>query len=179
MKRIAAIFLVLVLAFALFACGAEDADDNGGNGGNGEAKVEEVKGASQSWGKISVFVPEGCKLNPGSITGVDDTDENQCYIQKDVEIPSMYDYVWIVVSEDEAAVAANVETTKTMNAATDATVGEWKGCTYEYTLFDGSKTTCGMLYRTVDGVTYQLSFAGYPVDSPVFVKILDSIKAAQ
>lgn len=168
MKKLLALLLAVIMIFSFAACGE----------GEGDNQQPEVKGEQQSWGQISVFVPEGYVLNGGSITGVDDDDPTQCAIQP--ETTSMYDYFWII-AKDEATVLTDIETTKSMNDAKDITVdaggNTWTGCHYVYEAYSGN-IDCGAVYCTVDGVTYLVNFCGHAPDSPELITVLSSIKAA-
>ncbi|MCQ2456576.1 MAG: hypothetical protein MJ096_04385 [Clostridia bacterium] len=180
MKKILAIVLMLVLVLSLAACGkGEDAGtDNGGK--ETEEVKEEMKGEVNTWGKISVFVPEGFTFGQGSITGVDDTDETQCYL-KGGDQYDMYHYFWIVVTEEESA-KSNVDMTKSVNEAEDITIkadNEWTGCHYVYSTAFNGDLDCGMVYRVIDGAAYQVSFCGYATDSAEMTAVLNSIAAAK
>ena len=168
MKKLFALVLSVILVVALVGCGGSSAKTKG------EAKM---KGTTETWGEISVFVPDGFEFHGGNITGVDDTDEKQCYMKKDPQ--SMYDYIWIVVKDDEASAKSNVETTKDVNKAEDVTVkadnGEWTGCHYVYESYKGS-VDCGAIYATVDGKTIQVNFAGYAPESKEMKAVLSSLK---
>ncbi|MCQ2419191.1 MAG: hypothetical protein MJ085_05325 [Clostridia bacterium] len=172
MKKLIAILLVLVLAFGVFACSAE-------SGGHKHKKEDEITwGSMQTWGRISVFVPDGYVLQGGNITGIDDTDETQCSIQP--ETPSFYDYYWIVITDAETA-ESNIEATKAINSGKNATVTagdhEWKGVTYSMTGLNGS-IDAGVVYSEIDGVVYQVTFVGHEPDSNEVSSVLKSIKAA-
>lgn len=171
MKKTIAILLALVLMVSLVACGGKDSDKGG--------KKEEVKGSQQSWGMISVFVPEGYVLNGGSITGIDDTDETQCSIQP--EQATMYDYFWIAVKDADFA-ASSIETTKDVNSAEDITITagdkDWTGCHYVYDSYSGS-VDCGAVSCEIDGATYLVTFCGHAPDSAEMTAVLSSISAAK
>lgn len=175
MKKIFAALLTAALVMGLTACGGSGSDSK-------ETKSEAataVEGEQGTAGKISVFVPKGYVLNQGSITGVDDEDDTQCYMQG--ETPSMYDYYWIMIQSSEDSAKANAEMTKSSNNAEDASVAAgdttWTGCTYVYS---GSTADydCGCVYATVDGVVYQVNFCGHALDSAEMQAVLASIKAA-
>lgn len=170
MKKLIALLLAVVLVLCLVACGS----------GDKPAETEAtLKGEQKTWGQISVFVPEGYVLGGGSITGVDDTDETQCYIQP--ETPSMYDYYWICVQDAETA-AGNVEMTKNINYAEDITVNDgskdWTGCHYVYESYSGS-VDCGAVVCEIDGVTYVVNFCGHAPESAEMKTVLASVTAGK
>lgn len=179
MKKIIAFTLALVLVLALAACGNSPATPGSDKPADTNAPAPAVKGEQQSWGLISVLVPEGYVLSGGSITGVDDTDETQCAIQP--ETPSMYDYYWICVQDAETA-AANIEMTKSMNNAEDITVNDgsrdWTGCHYTYDAYSG-KVDCGAISCVIGDATYVVNFCGHAPDSAEMIAVLASVSAAK
>lgn len=174
MKKLIALLLAVMLVLCLVACGGDANPDGGDKPAETEAQL---KGEQKTWGQISVFVPEGYVLGGGSITGVDDTDETQCYIQG--ETPSMYDYYWICVQDAETA-ASNIELTKSINNAEDITINDgskdWKGCHYVYDAYSG-KVDIGAVACEIDGVTYVANFCGHKPDSDELKTVLASIGA--
>lgn len=171
MKKIIALVLVLMLTFGLVACGGSAEGEDTGD----VATAEEVKGAVATAGQISVFVPEGYKLSMGSITGADDSDTTQCYIQP--ETPSMTDYFWIMVKDSEESAASSIAMTKDVNEAADITINadvNWTGCHYVW----GDDLDCGVVCGTVNGVVYQVNFAGHAPTSAEMLAVLNSITAA-
>lgn len=181
MKKLLAILLALAMILCFAACGEkQDANNDSPDGGNTDTgdKAPEVKGEQKSWGEISVFVPEGYNLNGGSITGVDDEDPKQCYMQTDPA--SMYDYFWIITKDEESALA-DIEMTKSLNNAEDLTLEvdgkTWKGCSYVYSTSFNGDVTIGSVCCTIDGATYVVNFSGHAPDSPEMTAILGSVKA--
>lgn len=179
MKKVLALLLTLVLALSLFACGGTDSDADVEK--DDKPAKEEVKGEVQTWGKISIFVPEGYEFGHGSITGSDDEDESQCYLRPEGST-SMYDYFWIVVNSEET-VKNNISMSKEVNSADDITFKagdtEWTGCHYLYTTALNGDVDCGTVYRMIGDEAYQVSFAGYATDSAVMTAVLSSIDAAE
>ncbi|MCQ2448796.1 MAG: hypothetical protein MJ132_01210 [Clostridia bacterium] len=171
MKKILALILSVILAVAFAGCG--------GSKETKEKKEEKMKGTTENWGEISVFVPDGFEFKGGSITGVDDTDEKQCYMKKDPT--AMFEYIWIVVNEEEA-VKNNIAMTKSVNSAEDITVsadnGEWTGCHYLYAGATGD-VDCGAIYAVIDGTAFQVNFAGYAPESKEMKAVLSSLKSAK
>ena len=58
MKKIIAVLMVLMLTLSLCACGSSS-----------------LKGEEQTWGNISVFVPEGWNLTGGDLLDENDPDK--------------------------------------------------------------------------------------------------------
>lgn len=164
---LAHVFLAVVLLLCIAAC----------DGGDREPAMP--KGSLQTWGEISVFVPEGYALHGGAIVGSKTDDVKQCSIQP--EKPNSYDYYWIISTTAEKAVE-NIATTKEVNAADDITVKangtEWKGCHYLYKPLSGRAVDCGSIYRTDGDIVYQVNFAGHAPDSVEMTAVLASITGA-
>ena len=170
MKKILVIALALVLCLSIVACSKE----------GGEGKKDDVKGETQTWGQITVFVPEGYELSGGSITGSDSDDETQCSIQPTTF--NMYDYWWIAIKDAEDA-AASIESTKEFNNGEDVTVtagdNTWTGCKYVYeSSFNGS-IDCGSISSEINGVTYLVTFCGHAPESAEMIAVLESLAAAE
>ncbi len=174
MKKILVLILSVILVVAFAGCGGDNSKVSTTKKGE-----EKMKGTTENWGEISVFVPDGFEFKGGSITGVDDTDEKQCYMKKDPN--AMFEYIWIVVN-DEEAVKNNIEMTKSVNSAEDITVsadnGEWTGCHYIYAGASGD-VDCGAIYSVIDGTSFQVNFAGYAPESKEMKAVLYSLKPAK
>ena len=169
LKKLLALALACAALFALCACGS-------GEGGSGESENggASVKGETQEWGNITVFVPEGNSLLGGS--------------QLDAETP---DSAWILLDENnthyykfdivEKETAENsVATTKEVNAdsegAKDFTIEAggvtWTGFAYVY----GGSCDCFQLYGEVGGKCLLVGAAWHAYDSDETAAVLGSIK---
>ncbi|MBR5942957.1 MAG: hypothetical protein IKZ81_06385 [Clostridia bacterium] len=165
-KKIIALILAALAAFALLAaCG-------NGEGG-GEEGGASVKGETQSWGNLTVLVPEGYALTGGSLLDADDPDSLQVYLESS---PLHAFTVSVVGNKDDAV--ASVDTTKEINAvnggAGDVSVTAggvtWNGYAYKYGSVD-----CFVLYGEVGGKWVLVSGGYHAYDSEEAVAVLGSI----
>ncbi len=154
MKKIIAVLMVLMLTLSLCACGSSS-----------------LKGEEQTWGNISVFVPEGWNLTGGDLLDENDPDKLSL---KDPDADS-FTYVNVLIDTEEN-IDNNINATKEMNEGTsDTTVkvgeAEWTGLTYESI---GYK--CGYLKHVAADKVYAVYFCGYATDDAAFQAILGSLK---
>ena len=179
MKKLISIVLILSLVFCFAACGSKEGGEKGG-------KAEDVKGAEQTVGNITVFVPDGYKLAGGNITGTDkdNPDPDSCYIQP--ETPNMFDYYTIQVSTEEQA-TSNIEMSKSANADAsgikdvkdvETKIGDvtWKGFSYLYESDLNSDIPCGAYYATIGETVYYVMVTGHAIDSAEAAAVLGSLK---
>ena len=177
MKKLVSIVLILALVFCFASCGSDTKE---------KAEDVTVKGAEQTIGNFTVFVPEGYTATDGNITGSDknDPDPNSCYIQPDP--PSMYDYYTILIlSEDDAL--GNIEMTKAANSSSESVkdlkeieykIGDvtWKGITYLYATALNGEVPCGAYYATIGDTVYYAMINGHAIDSAEVAAVLGSLK---
>ena len=170
------------LAMTMVSCGNESGSTSGTSTAKeteketeGTASEASPAGKIETWGNLTVFVPEGFSLTGGSLLSKED--QNSLWIQLDAN-KSIY-YLISIVAED---VAKNgVETTKEMNAEYDPvdvkfTTGsiEWTGVSYVYS----GSTDCFYIYSNIDGKTVIVQAGWNTYDSEQTKTILASIVPA-
>ena len=167
-KKILALILAALAAFAMLAaCG-------GGEEGGGESVGEPVDGEAQSWGNITVFVPDASSLVGGSVTDTEDPDT--AWILAD-ENNTHYYKIYIVADAETAA--ADVSMTKEINyvngGAGDVDFEidgvKWTGFAYIY----GSSCDCFQVYAQIGGKCVVVMAAYHAYDSAESTAVLGSI----
>ena len=170
--KITAIVMALALLVSVFAsCGG--GQDNGGNSAdNGAAAADAVKGETQTWGNITVLVPEGMTLKGGNIL-----DENNPDVVNISKSDNAMNYFLITINDDEDGVKSGIESTREGNdGAKDVTVdagASWTGVTYEYSGMDVFQ-----IYAEFDGRFAVVQSYGFAADSDTSKAILSSLKVA-
>ena len=164
MKKLKRIGWLLLGGMCLLLCLA-------GCGGEG-AKVE-VPGEQQTWGNLSVFVPEGMTLVGGAIGDSEDKDCLQI-----VNPDDLFAYFIISIMEPDQA-EMNIAITKELNDGKD--IPEWKtgeltwhGVFHEY---DG--IPCYQIMTTSGETTFTVMSAGYEAESDISNAILSAVKRAE
>ena len=175
MKNFAKIFafmLVLALAFTMFAACNKKDDTKKSDDTEAEKVEEQIKGEEQTWGNITVFVPEGYKLNTKNLFGEEDPDEVSLTSESD----EYFDYFKVTANMDENNVTSSLDTTRDIN----------EGCTdIEFTA--GGKTWTGVTYNSSGydvvsayapfGDSYVLVMtASHTSDDPTFLAVIESLQ---
>lgn len=168
--------LALVLCAALLVCGLAACGGNvqNGEGGNGGAQdTPAVKGAEQTFGNITLFVPEEMTLTGGSMINKDDPGALTLKVTGNETHYIMFN----TVSEESAK--SSIETTKEINAgAADVTLtlGDvtWTGVAYKYQ----ETCDCFQLYATIGEKALQVGGAYFAYDGDVVKAVLESVKLA-
>lgn len=164
MKKFLSILLACLTLAALCACGS----------GDGSGDAEAIRGETQEWGKLSLFVPDGNSLVGGSL--IDAEDPYSAWILLDSD--NMHYYLVGVVDGRETA-EANLAATQKVN---DVNGGEgavtievngvtWTGYSYKYNGAD-----CFQLFGDVGGKWVTVSAAYHAYDSAETKAVLESIK---
>lgn len=154
---------------ALASCGEKN--DAASDGGDTPAAAT-VKGTTETWGNITVDVPEGMTLKGGSILDADDPDVVN--ISKD---DNAMNYFLITINDDEEGVKEGVETTRESNdGAADVSFEagvNWTGVSYDF-----SGTPVMQVYGEFNGKYAVVQSYGFTPDDDVTKSILGSIKVA-
>ena len=119
----AMLMVACLAAFTACSGGSETPADNGGDTKTEESGAAESKGKVETAGNITVLVPDGWTLQPG--TAGDSSDENSCFVMMG---SSMSDgYVWVTIS-DESTAANSIAGHKTDEVEPFTVNGiEWSG----------------------------------------------------
>ncbi|MBQ8975616.1 MAG: hypothetical protein IJ072_07860 [Oscillospiraceae bacterium] len=180
--RIFALVLALMLMLAaLSACGGKKSGSPADDAGNGDATeatesgAAEVAGAEETWGNITLLIPEGMTLKGGSL--IDEDDPNVLSVTLD---ENETHYIMVNVVEEETA-KTSIDTTKEMNASSDpedVTVDAcgvtWTGVAYKY----AGMSDCFQLNGNVNGKTVLLSGGWFAYNDPTTTAVLGSLKVA-
>ncbi len=171
-------FLALILSVAMLmtfmaACGGKKEASDTKTETQAETQAA-TAGEVQTWGELSVFVPESMEMKGGDGTFAPDDPKVLWLYNK--EKATDYIKVSIVDSEDNAK--SNVDTTKSINEQYNpedaaVTVGntEWKGVAY-----DVNGIPVFSLYAVAGDKVYFIMSAGYKYDSEIITTVLDSLK---
>ncbi len=163
--KIIALVMMLTLVVTVFAsCGDKK---EGSDEGASEASA---KGETQTWGNITIFVPEGYTLNGGDM--FDSENPDKLTLNKE---GSSYDYVMISANFTEDNAVSSIDTTKEMNEGSEdveitAGANTWKGVAY-----NASGVDCISLYAKIGEGYVVLSSAGMSKDDATFKTVLESI----
>lgn len=132
-----------------------------------------VTGAEQSWGELSVYVPDSMNMQGGNGT-LDPEDEQTLWMYNN---DNSADYIEVTTKYDEAGAKNNIEMSKSVNETyhpedVSFTAGsEWNGITY-----DAHGIPCTVLYGAAGEKVYYVMIAGYTYDSDVVRSVLGSLK---
>ena len=192
MTKLLSLLLALMLLLALCACGgqtepqeaettettettepAEPAETEepaeepaGAETAAGSLEAPDVAGSVETWGNISVLVPEGMVLNGGSLT--DKEDPNTLWVQ---DPDSMTPYFLISLYSEENA-ASSIETTKELNDGQDITPFALNGVEWTGVDYDSGGLPCFQ----VMGGGFLVSGAGYGLDDDAALAVLASLE---
>lgn len=126
----------------------------------------------ETWGNITVFVPDGMTLTGGNALDAENPDV--LTIKKN---DNELNYFLITASDDEDSAKSGIESTREFNeGAKDVSVDAgttWTGVTYEY-----FGTPAFHIYGTVDGRVAVIQSFGFAADSDETMSVLGSIKLA-
>lgn len=167
LTKILSMLLVFVMVLCcLTACGGGggEGDEDGGNA------AADVKGAEQTWGNITLLVPEGMELKGGNILDENDPDVLNIH-EKDNEF-----HYFMVTIYDEESCKNSISGTKDMNDEVkdvNLDVGgiKWTGVTYDVYGTPGLQ-----VYAPINGKYALVSAYSYELDDDVTQAVLGSIK---
>lgn len=172
MKKILSVLVIMIMTIAcLTACGGSGGSSDSGNAPD----IPSVPGEEQTWGNITVLVPEGMKLQGGNLG--DDQDKNSLWLLPEEGGLNYY----IIVVEESDAIDNNIESTREINKSYDVKdiepfstgVMEWTGITYEVQGY-----VCSMLKGTGNGgKCLQVQISGYSPTEDQTVAVCASIAA--
>lgn len=175
-KLLALLLAIAMLAAVIAACGEKKDDSKSDASGSTEETASAVAGKEQTWGEITVFVPDSMKMQGGN--GAYDPDDKKTLWLHSNEAGTNYIEVTIVDSEDNAK--TNLEGTKTMSAeykpadlsyVSPATNQTWTGVEY-----DALGYHCVSAYTVAGDKVYYIMSAGYTLDAGELPAVLDSLK---
>ena len=165
--KITAVVMAILMCCAVFAsCGGGDSSSEGGK----SSAADTVKGKTETWGNITVLVPEGMTLKGGNI--LDKENPDVVNIAKD---DNAMNYFLITVNDDEEGAKSGIDSTREMNeGAKDTTFSagtEWKGVSYDY-----SGVAVLHVYGEVDGKIVVVQSYGFKSDEDITKSVLGSLK---
>ena len=164
--KITAVVMALLLCLAAFAsCGGGDNGTSSGGGDNGA-----VAGKTETWGNITVLVPEGMTLKGGN--ALDEKNPDVVNISKD---DNAMNYFLITINDDEDSAKMGIDSTKEVNEGSKDVSLEagvkWTGVSYE---FSGSPAF--QVYGEFDGRFAVVQSFGFGADEDVTKSVLESLK---
>lgn len=171
--KIAAVVLALLLCCAAFAsCG----EDNGGNSsaaGGDTPAADTVKGETQTWGNITVLVPEDMTLKGGNVL-----DEKNPDVVNIAKKDNAMNYFLITINDSEDGAKMGIDSTKEANEGSKDVEFEagvkWTGVSYEY-----SGSPAFQAYAEFDGRYAVVQSFGFATDDDVTTSVLSSLKVAK
>ena len=180
MTKLLALTLALVLIASCFAaCGSKSsapasgdnaaANDNGPASANTEAPAAPAADV-QSWGNISLAVPEGYTLKGGSLFDEEDPDQLTISGQG-------LDYFQVSIVESEEDAKDNLDMTKSLNEELkpeDVTVTA-NGVTWTGVYYNSYGYDCFQVYAKLNGKIVQVNGCGCKQDSSLANAVLSSI----
>ena len=183
MKRIFGMIALLLAAMMVMtltaACGTEKKDEGSAQTASTQAAQDNaqdnaVKGAEQTWGEITIFVPDSMNMQGGD-GSVDPDDQKTVWL---TDKDNAYSYIKVMIYDSADDVKVSIDTTKEINKEYNPedvkmTVGgtEWNGVAYV-----AMNTDCSSLYATVGDKVYFLMIGGQKYDSDIVKAILASLK---
>lgn len=172
------LMLAVLMVVSIAACGKNDAasgsDTSSGasSGDAGDSGNVAVQGKTETWGNITVAVPEGMNLKGGNAL-----DENNPDVVNISEADNAMHYFLITVVDTEEQAASDIDSTREFNeGAQDVTVDagvQWKGVQYDY-----SGSPVFHIYGVVDGRAVEVQSYSFAPDSDTAKAILGSLKIA-
>lgn len=182
-KILALILALLMLVSVMAACGDKKDDPKSDSKSGDTSKAADtddddddepsVAGSEQSWGEITVFVPDSMNMQGGN--GSFDPDDPKTVWLYDNDKATNYIEVTILDSEDNAK--SNVEMSKDVNTTYSpeeiafTAGGEWNGIAY-----DAHDIPCTVAYTVIGDKVYYILAAGHEYDSDVMKAVLSSLK---
>lgn len=184
-KTILILALAMLMALSVAACGEEkssgsdtkdkasqsDSDDKGSDTAESSQEEEnDVAGEKQTWGNITVLVPEDMTL-----TGGNALDENNPDVLNIAKKDNALNYFLITIVDTEEDASSGLETTRSINegckdVSFDAG-SQWTGVTYEY-----SGTPVYQIYGAVGSRFAVVQSYGFDPESDISKAILNSIE---
>ncbi|MBQ7505081.1 MAG: hypothetical protein IJT79_07180 [Ruminococcus sp.] len=164
--KITAVVMALLLCCAAFAsCGG---DSKGGDSGSDSGNS--VAGETQTWGNITVLVPDGMTLKGGSI--LDEKDPDVVNISKK---DNATNYFLITINDTEDGAKSGLDSTKDANKDSKETTFEagkkWTAVTYEY-----SGSPAFQAYAEFDGRYAVVQSFGFASDDDTTTAVISSLK---
>ncbi len=170
--KIAAIVMALLLCCAAFAsCGGDNgsSDSKGGDTSSAAADTS-VSGKTETWGNITVLVPDDMTLKGGNI--LDEKNPDVVNISKK---DNATNYILITINDSEDGAKSGVKSTKEANKGSkdvEFEAGEeWEGVSYEY-----SGSPAFQAYAEFDGRYAVAQSFGFATDDDVTKAVLSSLK---
>lgn len=196
-KLLALILALLMLVSALAACG-EKKDETGSDTKSDETEAvseateapsEEkteavteaateaapapVVGEEQTWGEITVSVPDSMDMQGGSFGNSEDL-KSTTLNDKD----NAANYIIVTIVDSEESARSNVEMSKSVNEtyhpediSFTAGGGSWEGITY-----DAHGIVCTNAFAVIGDKVFSVLAAGHAYDSDVMQMVLGSLK---
>ncbi len=168
-KVTAAVMAVLMCCAVFAACGGNTDTTPSGNNLSA-AEPADVK--TETWGNITVAVPDGMSLKGGSV--VDEKDPDVVNISKD---DNAMNYFLITINDDEDSVKDGIKMTREGNdGAKDISfdAGEsWTGVSYDF-----SGTAVMQIYAEFNGRFAVVQSYGFTPDDDAAKSVLSSLKVA-
>lgn len=169
--KITAVVMALLMCCAIFASCGETKGDNGSGEGS-SAAADTVKGKTETWGNITVLVPEDMKLKGGNV--LDEKNPDVVNISKN---DNATNYFLITINDTVDGVKSGLDSTKEANKGSkDATFkagAEWTAVTYEY-----SGSPAFQAYAEIDGRFAVVQSFGFATDDDYTTAVLSSLKVA-
>lgn len=182
-KILALILAIAMLAAVTVACGGKKESDTAqvdsnqaenGQADNGSGDSSSIKGEEQTWGEITVFVPEDMELNGGDMADKENKKAARLLAKDDA-----MKYINITVYEDDSNPKSNIDMTKSMNKEYNpADVSyEKDGVTWTGVEYDSYGLHCVTVYATVGSKVFYSMSAGYELkDDSNLPTVLGSLK---
>ena len=163
--KITAVVMALLMCCAVFAaCGDSKGGDSGSDSGNS------VAGETQTWGNITVLVPDGMTLKGGNI--LDEKDPDVVNISKK---DNATNYYLITINDSLDGAKSGLDSTKDANKGSKETTfkagKEWTAVTYEY-----SGAPAFQAYADFDGRYAVVQCFGFAADDETTTAVLSSLK---
>ena len=176
------LMLAVLMVVTVAACGKDEpaasgASSNASSGASSDAASDvssnvAVQGKTETWGNITVAVPEGMTFKGGN--ALDEEDPNVVTLQKE---DNAFNYYLITVVADEEQAKNDIGMSKEVNEGSqDVSVSagaQWTGVTYEY-----SGTPVFHIYGMVDGKAVEVQSYGFAADADSTKAVLGSLKIA-
>ncbi|MBR6916982.1 MAG: hypothetical protein IKN38_02240 [Clostridia bacterium] len=169
LTKILALALMMALVVTVFAAcgdkkeGAETADNAG--------EAASAKGETQTWGNITIFVPDDYKLTGGDMFDAENPDKLTLNTKSD----SSFEYVMVSANFTEDNAVMSLDTTRELNEGCEdveitAGANKWTGVAYNSLGVD-----CVALYAQIGEGYVVLNSSGMGKDNASLKAILESI----
>lgn len=176
-KLFALLLAVAMLVSVMASCGENkdeaksDTTSTAADEGSGDSGVA---GSEQTWGNLTVFVPDTMDFKGGDGT-FDPDDKNTAWLNGKEKAT---DYIKVTILDSEDNAKSNVDTTKSMNESykpTDVKLslsnGDWTGVYYS-----ASGTDCIAMYSVIGGKVYYTMSAGFKESDETLKAVVESLK---